>query len=178
LRWNAAIWVYFVFPFFSFKVFYVKNSFAIILKMQAKDTNNVESTNPPGNYSEHPLDKLSRIDGLNIDLGLSHVGHDLQLYIMALRSFAENFGIYLEELDKALKSEDWQYYSVKAHAIKGILAIFGAEKLSHWVGRLEEASIAGEGFSPELCREETWSFSEDLAQFIYDIRLTSILDSE
>jgi CheY-like chemotaxis protein len=116
------------------------------------------------------LEKLSRIEGLNVKLGLSYVGDDPQDYLAALCSFAGNCVSYLEELNKAIKDEAWQDFAIKAHALKGALATFGAEKLSQRAAGLEKAAKADKDFSPHVFRKDTRSFCADLSLLINKIR--------
>jgi hypothetical protein len=89
-----------------------------------------------------------------------------------------------------LKTEAWNDYSIRAHAIKGVLAAVGAERLSQWAYRLEQASkdstsqnpdasgnrTAGENYSPGICREETGPFCAALSAFRDKLRLTSLFN--
>jgi len=121
------------------------------------------------------IGKLSQIDGLDVKAGLAYIGQDRDGYINILRYFSDNCKSYIGELNNALRGEDWDFYAVKSHALKGVLANIGAENLSKWAAKLETASknrieksktgdvnmYAAEA----VCRNETSAFSEELNSF-------------
>jgi signal transduction histidine kinase/CheY-like chemotaxis protein/HPt (histidine-containing phosphotransfer) domain-containing protein/HAMP domain-containing protein len=123
------------------------------------------------------LDELSRIEGLNVRSGLTFIGENREGYIGVLRFFSEKCESYIEELEKSMKSETWEDYAIKAHALKGVLANIGAEKLSQWAYRLEKASKAGSDFSPALCQEETLPFNAELREFQNSLHRVSLFDA-
>ncbi|MDR0442030.1 MAG: response regulator [Treponema sp.] len=122
--------------------------------------------------------ELSRIDGLDAGAGLTNSGQNSGTYVQVLRQFSDGGDSYLEELNAALSAESWGDYCIKAHALKGVLASIGMEKLSKRAARLEKASnnSAGE-FSPSLCKEETASFCAALSEFLTLLRRTSLFNS-
>jgi signal transduction histidine kinase/DNA-binding response OmpR family regulator len=140
---------------------------------QNKDTISAETSDISNDSGDaHLLENLSRIEGLDVELGLSYVDQDHDIYFKVLCSFIGNCDSYIEELDKAMKDKAWQDYNIEAHALKGVLANLGAEKLSQRAAILEKVSKSGEGFSPEICREETLPFITDLSLLVNNIRLS------
>jgi CheY-like chemotaxis protein len=127
-----------------------------------------------GKTNDPLLEELSRIGGLEVQTGLSHVGQNRETYYTALRQFADNCDSYLEDLGATLKAGDWKNYAIRAHALKGVLAAFGAGRLSQWAGNLEKASKEGSEFSPALCKEETAPFSAALSKFQTALHETSL----
>jgi CheY-like chemotaxis protein/HPt (histidine-containing phosphotransfer) domain-containing protein len=123
------------------------------------------------------LEELSRIEGLNVRAGLGFIGYDKENYLNVLRFFTEKCNSYLEELDRTFKSVTWGDYAIKVHALKGVLANIGAERLSKWAAKLEKASKQGAEFSPDTCREETQPFIAELAEFRDKLRSTSLIVS-
>jgi signal transduction histidine kinase/CheY-like chemotaxis protein/HPt (histidine-containing phosphotransfer) domain-containing protein/HAMP domain-containing protein len=123
------------------------------------------------------LDELSKVEGLNVRSGLTFIGDNREGYIGVLRFFSEKCESYIEELEKTMKSKNWGDYAIKAHALKGVLANIGAEKLSQWAYRLEKASKAGNEFSPALCQEETLPFNAELREFQNSLRRTSLFEA-
>ncbi|MDR0496474.1 MAG: response regulator [Treponema sp.] len=111
------------------------------------------------------LEELSLIKDFNVKKGLSYTGQNRKSFFMALHQFSDNCNSYIDDLNTALKAEDFRNYSIKAHALKGVLAAFGVEKLSQWAAKLEKASKSGEEFSPEICREESAGFCTALLAF-------------
>jgi CheY-like chemotaxis protein len=53
------------------------------------------------------LEELSRIKGLDVQSGLSHVGENRESYFLALRQFCTGCDSYLEEINLFLKTEAW-----------------------------------------------------------------------
>ena len=123
------------------------------------------------------LEELANIKGLDVKAGFENFAQRGEAYFLALRQFSENCDSYIEGLKADGEKEAWGDYSIKAHAQKGVLAAFGMGRLSQWAENLEKASKNGEGFSPEICREETAPFCTALAKFRDMLRLTPLFDS-
>jgi CheY-like chemotaxis protein/HPt (histidine-containing phosphotransfer) domain-containing protein len=121
------------------------------------------------------LKELSQIGDLNVQAGLGFIGNDKDNYLNVLRFFTEKSDTYLRELDESFKSVTWGDYAIKVHALKGVLANIGAERLSKWAAKLERASKPGGEFSPDTCREETHPFMADLTEFRDKLRSTSLI---
>jgi HPt (histidine-containing phosphotransfer) domain-containing protein len=113
------------------------------------------------------LQELGQVEGLDIQAGLSHVGHDKATYIMILRQFCKEFDGYLEEIQGFTAKENWKEYSIRLHAMKGVFANIGMDSLSKWAYKLEQASKNNEY---SLCIEET----EPICQQMYWFRETLI----
>jgi CheY-like chemotaxis protein len=111
--------------------------------------------------------KLSLINWLDVKAGLENIGHNRSSYYAALRQFADNCGSYVEELNKTLKAETWNEYRIKIHALKGVLAAFGVQRLSLWAEKLEKNSkdAVSENSTPDLCIKETAPFCSNLLKF-------------
>jgi signal transduction histidine kinase/CheY-like chemotaxis protein/HPt (histidine-containing phosphotransfer) domain-containing protein len=123
------------------------------------------------------LGELSRIADLNTQAGLAYIGDDQESYFGILRFFTEKCDTYLEELDGFLKGEIWQDYVIKVHALKGVLANIGAERLSQWAAKLEKASKAGDDPSLAMCREETGPFCTNMREFRDKLHKTALFAS-
>jgi signal transduction histidine kinase/CheY-like chemotaxis protein/HPt (histidine-containing phosphotransfer) domain-containing protein/HAMP domain-containing protein len=124
--------------------------------------------------SDPVLEELSRTAELNVRAGLSYIGESKENYFGILRFFSDKCDSYIEELDRTMKEETWQDYAIKVHALKGVLANIGMERLSQWAAKLEKASKAGDDESLAMCREETLPFSADLSKFRDKLRHTSL----
>jgi len=116
------------------------------------------------------LDAFSSVDGLNIRAGLSHFGQNQESYVNIMRYFSENSKTYIDELNNCVKEENWELYSIKVHALKGVLANIGNDNLSKRAANLETASKnrnesdTGKN-NLEICRNETGVFCEELFSF-------------
>jgi signal transduction histidine kinase/CheY-like chemotaxis protein/HPt (histidine-containing phosphotransfer) domain-containing protein/HAMP domain-containing protein len=124
--------------------------------------------------SDPLLEELSRTAELNVRAGMSYIGESKENYFGILRFFSDKCDSYIEELDKTLKEENWQDYAIKVHALKGVLANIGMERLSQWAAKLEKASKAGDDESLAACRAETLPFSVDLGKFRDKLRQTAL----
>jgi len=123
------------------------------------------------------IKKLYEIEDLNVKAGLSFIGQNQESYIGILKYFSENCKKYIDELNAAFKDNNWNHYAIKSHALKGVLANLGADTLSKWAAKLEDASksiktkseivITKEERSAAetVCRNETGAFSEALQRF-------------
>jgi signal transduction histidine kinase/HPt (histidine-containing phosphotransfer) domain-containing protein len=124
---------------------------------------------------ESLLEELSAVHGLDARAGLSHVAGNREGYIRALRQFCDNFASYRGGVAAALEAKDWQDYVIRVHALKGVLAAFGAGDLAAWAARLEQAAKNGQ---TDTCAEETADFFEKLEVFYTALAGTSLLKPE
>jgi len=112
------------------------------------------------------IEKLSGIEELDVNAGLSYIGQNQESYIGILKYFSENCKKYIDELNLVWKEENWAYYAIKAHSLKGVLANLGADALSKWAAKLENASKDDNASEAEaVCRNETGAFCEALHYF-------------
>jgi HPt (histidine-containing phosphotransfer) domain-containing protein len=136
------------------------------------DLSQVEGTGA-GDRSASLLRELAEVEGLDTKVGLSHVGDNILAYIGILRQFCVEFDGYIEEIRRYLATEDWKNYSIKLHAMKGVLATIGMDTLSKWAYKLELAS-KGEGI--ETCKQETEAICEAMYGFKEKLRSTGLMD--
>jgi signal transduction histidine kinase/HPt (histidine-containing phosphotransfer) domain-containing protein len=121
------------------------------------------------------LEELSAVQGLDAREGLSHVGGNRGGYVRALRQFCGGFASYRGGLAAALDAKDWRDYAIRVHALKGVLAAFGAGDAAAWAARLEQAAKNGEA---DTCAEETAAFLEKLEAFYSALAGTSLMKPE
>jgi len=155
---------------------------------QIKKINETARNSPSGDQNNKSLPnitamikKLSGIEDLNVNAGLSYIGQNQESYIGILKYFSDNCKTYIDELNNTLREENWKLYAVKSHALKGVLANIGADTLSKWAAKLEKASKNANseaavtekeksakeeaGETEALCRNETGAFCEALQCF-------------
>ena len=121
------------------------------------------------------LKKLSEIEDLNVNAGLFYIGQNQESYIGILKYFSENCKTYIDELKNKWNEEKWEPYAIKVHALKGVLANIGAQELSKWAAKLENASKKLKEKSnaqdkdlseaETVCRKETGAFCQTLSHF-------------
>ncbi|MDR2394535.1 MAG: response regulator [Treponema sp.] len=121
-----------------------------------------------GEGYEGILRELQGIEGLDIGVGISHVGNEGGTYLAILRQFCKECAGYLEEIRRYMAEGDWKAYTIRLHGIKGVLANLGMEALAQWAYKLERASKEGaygvcEGETEGICEELYW-FREALEQ--------------
>jgi signal transduction histidine kinase/FixJ family two-component response regulator len=119
------------------------------------------------------LDELTRIEELDVNAGLSHVGNNKSAYIQILRQFCAEFDSYIVDIKRFWAEENWKEYSIRLHAMKGVFANIGVESISKWAYKLEYASKHGD-FA--LCRNETEAICEVMYTFREELIKTSLMD--
>jgi signal transduction histidine kinase/DNA-binding NarL/FixJ family response regulator/HPt (histidine-containing phosphotransfer) domain-containing protein len=106
--------------------------------------------------------KLRKIKGLDVEVGLSHLGGQSEGYRKILRQFCTDLDELLGALREEVEQEDWKLLTIKVHGIKSVLLIMGMDELGEWAFKLE---IAGREKNAALCREEIPSFTEAVLGF-------------
>jgi CheY-like chemotaxis protein len=96
--------------------------------------------------TEHPAAEddplwaeLNAIPGLNTEDGVSYTGGTREGYYRVLRQFCSGFDEGMNRIARDVENEDWNDYTVRAHAYTGVLAMIGQKALSEWALRLEAA---------------------------------------
>ena len=79
------------------------------------------------------------IADVNYKVGLSFAGNDLNAYHDILTTFVIDAANKIQQLQYAFDQQDWHLYAVYAHALKGAAANIGAEELSAFALRMEDA---------------------------------------
>lgn len=85
---------------------------------------------------------LLEIEGIDSQEGIKHCGSE-EIYLEAVKVFAESAFSGIEEIESYFQSEDWTNYTTKVHALKSSARIIGAGELSERARRLEDAGNAG-----------------------------------
>lgn len=70
--------------------------------------------------------------GIDIDLGLSYTGNDMDGYIKIIKSFIKESDTYVENLVNSCNEGDLKNYGIFSHGAKGALASIGAKNLSDY----------------------------------------------
>ncbi|MDR0526507.1 MAG: response regulator [Spirochaetaceae bacterium] len=110
---------------------------------------------------------LSEIEALNVRNGLMHTGGKYSSYIKVLRQFCANLEGETAAIKQFTENREWNEYTTKLHAYKGVFSIIGYPALSAWAKELEEAGRALAGKKDDndelalkeiMCVEETPAF--------------------
>ncbi len=83
------------------------------------------------------LEKLSRIPGLNVKVGLTHVAGKSSLYLNLLQKFSFQHKEMPEKIRQALLDRDFNSAERMVHSLKGIAGILGANQLQESALALE-----------------------------------------
>ncbi|MBR1440443.1 MAG: response regulator [Lachnospiraceae bacterium] len=94
---------------------------------------------------------FSCLSGIDPALGTKYCGSEKALF-GALQTFRDTLPEREEEIRQAYEKEDWEFYTIKVHALKSSARMIGAEGLSKLAEEMEDAGKAGE---IEKIRENT-----------------------
>ncbi len=91
-------------------------------------------------YSEETvIDDKPFIADVNYKTGLAFAGNDLNAYHDILTTFVIDTDNKIQQIQYAFDQQDWHLYAVYSHALKGAAANIGAEELSTFALRMEDA---------------------------------------
>ncbi len=86
---------------------------------------------------------FSGLTGIDPALGRKYCGSEKALF-GALQTFRDTLPEREAEIRNAYEKEDWDFYTIKVHALKSSARMIGAEALSKLAEEMEEAGKAGE----------------------------------
>lgn len=81
---------------------------------------------------------------VNYENGLVYTGGDQETYVDVLEVYVSSSNKYKEELVTYYKTQDWEKYTIKIHALKSSSLSVGAEELSELAKEMELAGKAGQ----------------------------------
>jgi two-component system sensor histidine kinase/response regulator len=128
---------------------------------------------PPSNQLLSPAQSqemaaLSKIDGLDVELGLQLVRGREALYQSLLKKFVAGHGNFPVQIETTLMARDWDTALRLAHTFKGLCAQIGAEPLREKALRLELALKLHE--TADTLKTLTGQMSEMLNPFLAAIK--------
>ncbi|MDR3254141.1 MAG: response regulator [Synergistaceae bacterium] len=115
--------------------------------------------------------ELEAIDELDVPAALALIGN-MASYVTVLRQVYSDFEKFANELATFKGQGDWKNYSIKAHAVKGIMATIGVGSISTLARDLESASREG---NYEFCLERNDELCEAVIKFRDELSKTSLL---
>ena len=80
-----------------------------------------------------------KIDGLDVDIGVSRSGGTVGLYLETLAAFYEDGTKRIEEIELCLEEGNLSLYTIYVHGLKGAAMVIGADELSEMAKDLEMA---------------------------------------
>ncbi|MCL1823034.1 MAG: transporter substrate-binding domain-containing protein [Oscillospiraceae bacterium] len=105
------------------------------------------------------LDRIKNINGINLEVGLSHVSGMEQMYRETLGIFYRKLEGECKKMEETVNSGDLHNFAIIVHGIKSTLATIGSVQLSGTAFELEKASKADDG---EYCMQNLPAFLENL----------------
>jgi CheY-like chemotaxis protein len=120
---------------------------------------------------DNPLIReIAKIPEIDIDDALTHV-RTQENFIKVLRQLAAESDSYIQNIQAAFEKEDWPDYTIRVHAVKGVLGTVGMTALASRARALEFAAKEGDYAQ---CRNGTAALLEALAQFKAALLATSL----
>ena len=110
----------------------------------------------------------ANLPGIDTKTGLTRVGGNQKLYRTLLKKFSKNQANAIEEIEKAIESQDLEIATRLAHTLKGVSGNIGAIELQMAAKDLEMEIIEGKGVSSILL-ESTRSQLEQVLRSIDDL---------
>jgi len=105
------------------------------------------------------------LPGLNTADGLARVGGNRTLYLSLLRQFVDRHGDTVEQVTRAVASEDYTLAERLAHSLKGVAGNIGAGGVQSAAGLLEKA-----------IRERSDPSALDSAKMLVGVALVPLVD--
>lgn len=117
-----------------------------IIKAEEAGISNIEHAGKLQDQSAVPVreedDKVIRMDGIDVAMGLGFCGGDMKDYIEIVQVYYTSGLVKMEEIRKAYEKKDWKSYSIQVHSLKSMSMGIGAAKLSDMAKELEAAGKA------------------------------------
>ena len=133
------------------------------------------------NTDEPLADDKPFIADVNYKVGLSFAGNDQNAYHDILTTFVIDAANKIQQLQYAFDQQDWHLYAVYAHALKGAAANIGAEELSTFALRMEEA---GKQVNTAYIQTNITAFllqlsqvTENIKEYLVSVENMSIFDN-
>ncbi len=89
------------------------------------------------------LDPYESVEGINVPDGVKFCGSK-EAFVKAICNFRNALTDRAAEIEDAFDREDWEFYTIKVHALKSSARIIGAAELSGKAEALEEAGKNGD----------------------------------
>lgn len=111
-----------------------------------------EVVSEPEETKEEQPSSLSGIEGLDMEIGLSYVANDEELYHDVLRDYADEVEMRADEIEMFLVEDDMTNYVIHVHALKSLSKTIGAMELFELAKELEDS---GNAQNMEVIQEKT-----------------------
>ncbi len=123
-------------------------------------------------YIPKEYSKLSEIEGIALIQGLEFCG-GWKAFEMFIDGFYAEIDGRVSEIEKALKHDDIEFYTMKVHSLKTVSRVIGAEKMAEMAADLEQA---GEDNNIKYISDNT----EELLSLLksYKVRLSGYIEEK
>ncbi|MBO4883116.1 MAG: response regulator [Lachnospiraceae bacterium] len=102
--------------------------------------------------------KLSKIEGLDVEVAMNHAGYDEVILEEVVSTIASGCDDMIASLRKALEDEDYDSYHRDAHSVKGLMATIGLSSLSE---RAKKHEFAARDMDTEFIKKDCEGFLEE-----------------
>ncbi|MBO7096298.1 MAG: response regulator, partial [Lachnospiraceae bacterium] len=102
--------------------------------------------------------KLSRIEGLDVEVAMNYAGNDEVILEEVVSTIASGCEEMIASLRKALEEEDYDSYHRDTHSIKGLMATIGLSSLSE---RAKKHEFAARDLDKEFIKKDCEGFIEE-----------------
>jgi HPt (histidine-containing phosphotransfer) domain-containing protein len=109
----------------------------LLLQILIKHLGYVEKAQLPSPSAELITYLFPKVEGIDFQNGLQRLRNNQELYLRLLHVFIEKHGDSANQLNQALKHNDFKQAAFIAHAIKGTAANLGAQRISFLASNLE-----------------------------------------
>jgi|GEM_PF-1949041 len=118
----------------------------LILKVErrySEDDRKTPSWTPGEVVDTHGLSGTLRLEGIDVELGLSKISGNRELYLRLLNKFFQNNKNTVKDLETAIGQNDYEQIRVISHTIKGVSGNLGMNDLFESSSHVEKAAKDG-----------------------------------
>ncbi|MBO4846547.1 MAG: response regulator [Lachnospiraceae bacterium] len=123
--------------------------------------------NTSSNINVSLKERLSEIEGMDYDVALSHAAHDDEVLKDILSSIVDESHDRIERMRKSVTEKNFESYEIDAHAVKGLMATIGVQKLHE---RAKQHEFAAKDKKYELIEEDSDGLIEEYASICEKIK--------
>ena len=118
--------------------------------ISAQPSEGSEASHPEMEMAPLPVESERQKPGIQMALGLSHVGGNMTLYRSLLEKFLHDYTNFMAEMQQTLAEKDTYKARRLAHTLKGVAGTLGALRLQGMARTLESSLVPTEALAEEL----------------------------
>lgn len=129
------------------KPFHIHELYAVLIRWlrPAQERASPDRPTASGETAVGKINLPSNIEGIDIEAGLGRTGNKRDLLARLLVEFSAGNADLGDELDEAVRREDWEFVRLAAHRIRSTAGSIGADALSAAAAEIEIAITDGLG---------------------------------